>query len=135
MMKKILLTIAIVMISNVALACGGITFQGKSGASYCLSKHTMNWYSASAWCQAQGMNLINMNTVCGTISGGCSELQLSSDEKSKITSSGGTLGYAWTNTSSHNNGGYAYAVKLDTGGIIGYPSGNRHSSSHYALCQ
>jgi hypothetical protein len=131
MMKKILLTIAIVMISNAVLACGGIAVKGK----YCLSKHTMNWYSASAWCQAQRMNLINMNTVCGKISGACSELQLSSDEKSKITSSGGTLGNAWTNISSHNNGGYAYSVKLDTGNIEGYPNGNRYSSPYYALCQ
>ena len=118
------------MISNAALACGGITIHGNSGKSYCLSKFSMNWYTAYAWCKDQGMNLIEVDTVCGVSSGTCSELKLSSDEQSKITSAGGAVGNVWTNTSSTYSN--ALKVKLTGGTIEGsYP----RTFNCDALCQ
>ena len=129
-MKKILLTIAILMISNAVLACGGITIHGNSGKSYCLSKFKMNWYTAYAWCKDQGMNLIELDTVCGVSSGTCSELKLSSDEQSKITSAGGTIGDVWMNTS--NNSSYVFNVTLSSGNLNRiYP----RTSNLPAVCQ
>lgn len=127
-MKKILLTIAIVMISNVALACGGITIHGNSGKSYCLSKFSMNWYTAYAWCKDQGMNLIELDTTCGA-SSGCSELVLSSAEKSNITAAGGKVGSVWANTSSTSS--QAYNVILTYNNVI---QAGRHERHNYALC-
>ena len=115
-MKKILLTIAIVMISNVALACGGITIHGNSGKSYCLSKFSMNWYTAYAWCKDQGMNLIELDTTCGVTSGSCSELKLSSDEQSNITAAGGKVGNVWTNTSSTSSNARIVNLSFGTTG-------------------
>lgn len=117
MKKLILLTLVIFMISSTAHAeCKGITFKGKSGTSYCMSKHLMNWYSASAWCQAQGMNLIDVQKVCGSLAS-CTELNLSSAEKEKITSAGGNIVWGWTNTSQSSS--YVYLVNMSTGGTTG----------------
>ena len=131
MKKIILLTLAILMISNAALACGGVTFQGNSGKSYCLSKFTMNWYSAYAWCKDQGMNLIELDTTCGVSSGICYELKLSSAEQSNITAAGGKLGSVWMNTSSSSS--RAYAALLPSANI--YSNSNRDNNGNYALCR
>lgn len=128
-MKKILLTLAILMISNVALACGGITITGKSGATYCLSKFSMNWYSAYAWCKDQGKNLIDLDTTCGTNVSACSELTLSSAEKSNITAAGGKVSYVWTNTSATSS--LAFGVDLSSGNVNGNYRGN---VNYFALC-
>lgn len=137
-MKKILILITgILMISTVANACGGISVKGKSGASYCLSKHKMNWYSAYAWCKDQGMNLIEAQVVCGVSgvsNGSCSELSFSSDEKNKITSNGVKLEYTWMNNSLSN--GYATIMNLTNGGL--FPVQNSSMTGrwcpNYSLC-
>ena len=121
------------MVSTVANACGGITFKGNSGTDYCLSKHTMNWYSAYAWCDAQGMKLIDLGPVCGRNFGTCSELKLSNDEKTHITDNGGGL-RGWTNTSNDNI--RALSVELSNGIIhLIDSSGARSYKYDYALCQ
>ena len=117
------------MMSVTANACGGITIKGNSGASYCLSKQTMNWYSAYAWCHDQGMKLIDLAPVCGRNSGTCSELKLSDSEKTHIIDNGGTVSWGWTNTSSSSN--YTFYVNLSSGTInINY----RNLNDYYALC-
>ncbi len=133
MKKTIITTCAILMVSASANACGGITFKGNSGADYCLSKHTMNWYSAYAWCDGQGMKLIDLAPVCGRNIGTCSELNLSSDQKTHITDNGGTP-RGWTNTSGDNV--RAWSVNLDNGGIhLINNSGGRSYQLDYALCK
>ena len=113
MKKLILLTLAIFMISSTAHAeCKGVTFKGNSGTSYCMSKHVMNWYSAYAWCKAQGMEMINLTTTCGSLTS-CTELKLSSAEQEKITSAGGNIGWGWTNTSGTSS--YVYLVNMSNG--------------------
>ena len=116
------------MTSTVANACGGITVKGKSGKSYCLSKFTMNWYTAYAWCKDQSMDLIDLDTTCGTNVGTCSELTLSSAEQTNITDNGGKVGTVWTNTS--NTSSNAYYVSLSSGN---FNNDNRYNH-YYALC-
>ena len=40
---------------------GGEVIKGKNGTSYCLSKIGVNWWSAFAWCESQGMKLASMD--------------------------------------------------------------------------
>ena len=65
-MKKILFTLAIcTFFVNMAKAeCWGNEPTGKNGHTYCASKQQMNWYSAFAWCHAQGRHLVTMNELC-----------------------------------------------------------------------
>lgn len=65
-MKKILFTLIIyTFFVNVAKAeCWGNEVTGKNGHTYCVSKQDMNWYSAFAWCHAQGRQLVTMNELC-----------------------------------------------------------------------
>ncbi|MBR4927673.1 MAG: hypothetical protein IKY98_05035, partial [Alphaproteobacteria bacterium] len=108
-MKKIIITTcAILMMSVTANACGGIMVKGNSGADYCLSKHTMNWYSAYAWCKDQKMRLIDVDTVCKSTTS-CPELNLSNSEKTHLADNGVTSGkFMWTSTAI--SAGNAYAV-------------------------
>ncbi len=125
-MKKILITTcAILMVSTVANACGGITVKGNSGATYCLSKQAMNWYSAYAWCHDQGMSLIDIESVCKNYNS-CPELTLSSEQKKHITDNGGIFYVVWTNTPSKVTN--AFHISLTDGSI----DGNRHASSSYS---
>ena len=117
-----------------ANACGGITIKGNSGTSYCLSKHTMLWFSAYAWCDAQKMNLIDLTSVCGRNFGSCSELNLLPDQKTHITENGGTVGSVWTNTSANN--AKALSVNLNDGAIyLINNSGGRSYQYGYSLCK
>ena len=135
MQKMIVAVCAVLMVSNVAEACQGITFQGNSGTTYCLSRQSMNWYSAYTWCQAQNMALIDIGVLCNSIKGLCAELNLSDTTKEYIVNNGGTLGEVWSNTSlSVTN---IYSVSLANGqGWDGYyqrvPS---RTARHYALCK
>ena len=65
-MKKILFTLIIcTFFVNVAKAeCWGNEVTGKNGHTYCASKQQMNWYSAFAWCHAQGRHLVTVNELC-----------------------------------------------------------------------
>ena len=128
-MKKIIITTcAILMMSVTANACGGITIKGNSGADYCLSKQAMNWYSAYAWCKDQGMELIDLDSVCKS-STSCSELKLSDDEQSNITDKGGAVDAVWMDTSA--NPYAAFRIFLSSGDI---QYGHFRTNSGYALC-
>ncbi len=135
MKKIILLTGAILMMSVTANACGGITVKGNSGASYCLSKHMMNWYSAYAWCDGQGMNLIDLNSVCKSYSS-CPELNLSSEQKDYLADNGISLEKnMWTNTASSNN--LSFCVDFYnhiTDARHNYNYGGLRTVNLYALC-
>ena len=132
MQKILFLTCTILITSVTANACGGITIKGNSGASYCLSKHTMNWYSAYAWCHDQGMDMIDLTSVCKNFNR-CPELSLSSAEKTHITDSGGTVGYVWVNTSGSSQ--RAANIELTYGSIGANGGANRNTNDlFYALC-
>ncbi|MBR5130387.1 MAG: hypothetical protein IKV03_04100 [Alphaproteobacteria bacterium] len=138
-MKKILiLTCGILMVSFVANACEGVVVKGNSGASYCLSKHQMNWYSAYAWCKDQGKDLVELKNVCGVAVQGssCPEFKLSDAEKSNIEAAGAKAQSAWTQTSSSPSA--VYYIYLGNSNIHGWGDNNhsgRNNVNARALCQ
>ncbi|MBR4927127.1 MAG: hypothetical protein IKY98_02245 [Alphaproteobacteria bacterium] len=135
MQKIMVIMCSVLMMSNVARACQGITFQGNSGTTYCLSRQSMNWYSAYAWCQAQNMALIDIAVLCNSVKGLCAELNLSDATKEYIVNNGGTLGDVWSNTSQAVE--RVYSVSLANGqGWDGYWQWNpTRPSKNYALCK
>ena len=59
-MKKVLLLVGLLALSSpVGAVCqGGYEFKGQNNPyTYCVSTVKMNWWSAFAWCQAQGYHL------------------------------------------------------------------------------
>ena len=124
-MKKILILVCgILMVSFVANACEGVVVKGKSGASYCLSKHQMNWYSAYAWCKDQGKDLVELKNVCGVAvqNSSCPEFKLSDAEKSDIEAAGAKAHSAWTQTSSSSSA--VYYIYLANSNIHGVGDNN-----------
>lgn len=134
MKKTLLLTLMIFMTSITANACEGVSFQGTSGKSYCLSKHTMNWYSAYAWCNDQGMQLVDINQLsCSTVEfRSCAEFKLTQEQKDAITAAGGKLAYAWTNVSFSDC--CPVTINLPNAGNIGFVNTQRYQS-FLALCE
>lgn len=75
-----------------ATCVGGILQTGENGHVYCLSKNSMNWWSAYTWCQAQGRHLVTMYEVCPTWDGGGSSCNLSTFTKNPDMWSATALG-------------------------------------------
>lgn len=121
MKRTILATCCFLIFSSVANACGGIPIKGTSGADYCLSNDRMNWYSAYTWCEAQGLNMLDLSVVCKTISGPCNELKSSID------------GFypAWTNMSFSSKN--AEIIDIATG-HINQGQGYARTTGFYAIC-
>ena len=68
-MKKFLFILCMFSsVANAEISCedaGGTLFKGNDGKTeYCLSFHGMNWWSANAWCQSLGMELVDVQTEC-----------------------------------------------------------------------
>ena len=130
-MKRILiLTCAILMVSNGVNACDGISIQDTKGQSYCMSKFTMNWYSAKTWCESHHMHLVKKEDFCGGTDS-CS-FKISEDTKTYITRNGGGLGYFWTDMTI--SGSLAHIIHTN-----GYYETNtallRRLNTFYAMCQ
>ena len=131
-MKKVIFTICCILMHSLGVnACGGIVVQGNSGADYCLSEYKMNWYSAYAWCEAQRMKLIDMNSVCKSYNS-CAEFKFSADKENNIPSGDNSYIWAWTSTSSSSAKAYRVSLKSQSGGIAAMD----YSSFQYdrALC-
>ena len=72
MKKTILAILMAMMMATTAYArlegCtsknGGKLFQGQNGQSYCLSRRTMNWWSAFSWCKSVGGELATVDDAC-----------------------------------------------------------------------
>ena len=68
-MKKFLFILCMFSsVANAEISCedaGGTLFKGNDGKTeYCLSYHAMNWWSANAWCQTLGWELVDLQTEC-----------------------------------------------------------------------
>ncbi len=67
-MKKILLLACAGVLCfsqvNAANCEAGTEITGKNGHVYCRSNNKMNWWSAGAWCEAQGRHLATMEEMC-----------------------------------------------------------------------
>lgn len=132
MKKTIFLVCAILMMPVVANACGGTIIKGQ----YCLSDEQMNWYSAYAWCQAQGMQLVDVEIVCGSLSD-CPALKISEDEINQLLPddyTGIREVWGWTNTSVNSK--QAYRIRLGWGSLFDNNGSYqlRTNTSNRALC-
>ncbi len=66
-MKKIvwLIVLSLLAATHGYAACAeGTEITGKNGHVYCKSNVSMNWYTAFAWCEAQGRTLATMEQMC-----------------------------------------------------------------------
>ncbi len=125
-MKKMILSLCVLGLcgGSAYAACNGGTMRG----GFCVSNVSMNWWSAAAWCQANGLHLATIYDACpdwdGNVGGGkCGRV---------IDSS--WSGYVWTSTASGTV--YAYAVNL-TNGLVStsYRYSNNYAYNTYALCR
>ena len=130
-MKKILMICALCLtIATHAYAEGcagghGTVVVGNDGKSYCASKIVMNWWSANAWCVANGMKLIDTNKHCAcTGNEKCNEA-VSCPNFYKVGSN------VWTATP--NGSSNAYVVSLNSGNFI-HGNLSRNYSGYFALC-
>lgn len=97
----------------------GTVVEGLDGTRYCKSNITMNWWSAFAWCDVAGGQLIDITTECIKTIGttGCPNLT--------------GIGSGWVWTQNVPSAIYAYNVSLSSGAVStsGYRDG-----SNAALC-
>ena len=108
----------------VAASCAGgsgTVITGLDGTRYCQSNTNVNWWSAFAWCDAIGGQLIDITTECIKTTGttGCPNL------------TGVGKGSVWTQNvpSAH----LAYYVSLSSG-AVGHNSYGRDVNLSTALC-
>ena len=117
---------ALSITSAYAKCDGGEEVTNTAGTTFCKSNVTMNWWSAAAWCKANGMQLASMYELCPSWDGNsgvdCLELR------------GTAEGGAWSSTASDEE--HAFAFRLSDGYIhVGYNDGIRHRDDFYsALC-
>lgn len=107
--------------SAVAESCAGgsgTVIKGLDGTRYCQSNTNMNWWSAFAWCDAIGGQLIDITTECIKTTGttGCPNLTVT--------------GSAWVWTQNVPSALYAYGVSLSSGAVVN----NRRDYGYAALC-
>ena len=130
--KFLMLSAVLLIMPSITNACEGTVIKGQSGKSYCLSNYCLNWYSAYAWCDAQGMKLMQ-SVDCGSYSG-CSDLKLSAEESNKVkelrkeTLCGGSMAWIDVSTSAQNS----LAVVFDNGAYYG--GYKRNELSFFAMC-
>ena len=101
---------------------------------FCRSNVRLNWWSAAAWCKANGMKLATMYEMCpswdgNTGSGKCPEM-------SGLTTDSNIIGWSATAKGSEN----AFVVRFQNGEV--YAGGQRHeltgglfNGSSYAMCR
>ena len=126
MKKTILAILMAMMMATTAYArlegCtsenGGVLFQGGNGQSYCISRISMNWWSAFSWCKGVGGALVTIDDACpGTGFDKCTNI------------AGKTGGSAWL--ARPYNSDSAYSVDASSGNFI--PNYAR-SITRSALC-
>ena len=125
-MKKFLFILCMFSsVANAEISCedaGGKLLKGNDKETeYCASYHGMNWWSANAWCQSLGWELVDLQIECNKRSG----LYVSSCPQISINVSNIT-GWA-KNTSSPSQ---ALLIHLYTGQM--YPAAK--NGSYVALC-
>ncbi len=118
-MKKIILSLSILSLctGTVFGACNGGTLTQTGG--FCVSDMGMNWWSAAAWCQANGRRLPTIYEVCPDWNGnmGNGKCGRIIDTSMNFT--------AWTSTAYGNQS--AIHVNPSTGFVDGYTRTGRYS--------
>ena len=76
MKKKLFLMclVGLLSVSSAYAACeGGTEVTNTVGTTFCKSNVGMNWWSAAAWCRANGMSLATMYEMCPSWDGNTGE--------------------------------------------------------------
>ena len=107
----------------------GTVFNGADGATtYCKSNIKMNWWSAFAWCEGAGMELVSLEDCSGA-----SGTYNGAGTANCPNFTGGSSDSVWT-ASVPTDAGFAYAVNLSSGAVNSSRSGRNNGSYYYALC-
>ena len=129
MTKKlfILTLIGLISATSAYAKCdGGTEITNTAGTTFCKSNVTMNWWSAAAWCKANGLQLATMYEMCPTWDGNTG--------RGKCPELNGTGSvYAWSATASGSE--YAFYVDLSDGYVNPNYLYTRTTSSTYAFCR
>ena len=132
MKKKILLTCLVALMSTTsAYSYTGNCDGGTIVAGFCKSNVALNWWSAQAWCQANGSRLATMYEMCPSWdgnegSGKCPELYSKGE------------GNAWSATA--KGGGSAFLIRLSDGEVFSNSrfvscTGYSCDNNYYAFCR
>ena len=123
MLKKLLMIgICLITLPAMAITCEeGIAFQGDDGTDMCVSKITMNWWSAFSWCRANGLRLASHAQACAGNAPASSCIN--------VYNKTGLQGNAWT--SNTHGKAQAWAVFLSSQLWSQSPG---KAGKYYALC-
>jgi len=98
-----------------------------NGEHFCMSKQTMNWWSALIWCQWIGRELSDIETACPH---SLSARRACVNLEGRMNVSGNN--FSWLSTQLSNTGAYY----LDASGNIStYHNGKTTDGWHHALCK
>ena len=134
MKKKLFLMclIGLLSITSAYAKCdGGREVKNSVGTTFCLSNVDMNWWSAAAWCRANGLHLATMYEMCPSWDGNqgygkCSELNGAIDHQ-----------FTWAWSATANGSAYAFTVNLSSAWVMAATHDyNRTSDGYnYAFCR
>ncbi len=136
-MNKLILILALTISTNaVAATCAngtGTELTGKYKYTYCQSHISMNWWSAFAWCNSIGSELIDITEDCVPTGTPTSGSEVHCPNLYGIGS-----GIGWTQNVPNNE--YAYFIDFNSGKIRVHDSGtagyrNNDKQDHRALCR
>lgn len=126
---SVLISTCLLALPSFADCTGGEVIKGKNGTSYCLSKIGVNWWSAFAWCESQGMKLASMDDICtvnaeekwlgDTGSGACPNI---------VKAFSGNV-FAWTSLSKSST--VAYVVNPNSAALNSF---GKADTNKYPLC-
>ena len=116
------------MAEQVELPCnGGLIITANNGTKFCRSNKTMNWWSAFAWCESQGLKLAEFKTMCPGVS------QTSSNTDGDCPNLQGLGGDVWVWSSLAYFSHTALMVHLSSSAVFGFYG--RNDGNRYALCE
>lgn len=123
----LLCLLGLLSVSSAYAKCeGGKEVTNSVGTTFCCSNVSLNWWSAAAWCKANGLHLATMYEMCpswdGTTGGGkCPEFN------------GIGTGFVWSSTA--NGASSAFSVYDSGSGYVNYHNNPGRSAAYYALCK
>ena len=127
-MKWLLILLSLLYVFSAYASCeGGTEITGKNGHVYCASNVLMNWYTAFAWCDAQGRTLVTMEQICDIDETQYWDGNIGEGECLNMVGLGSAQ-YVWSSTSYSSS--HAFDVNLSNGTVNTYP----HISMINALC-
>ena len=108
---------------------GGTEITNTTGTTFCKSNVGMNWWSAAAWCKANGLQLATMYEMCPNWDG-----NIGSSKCPELNGKGS--GVVWSATASGSI--YAFRVNLSNGNVHDQDDHyiyRRDYDRYYAFCR